>query len=219
MGVVQAEGIRGETGDRQGLLAVNAGRAPRRWEYPMEIGLIRGDAITGVETASGAGAGGVFPFGLRRQAIVLAGLVAQPGDVLLGIVPAHTDHRAVAATPALIAGIVAAAAVGHTGVPLIKRHRRLPHGKGLDVHRALRALIARALRLAEGAALGEASGWDDHHGGTIGTVAEDMQRELIAENIILNPEKGQADGRLIAGTIEVDATTLQVQRQSGGAGG
>ena len=65
---------------------------------------------------------GVFPFGFGRQPIGPPGRLRHPGDVYLGVVPAHIDHRMIAASPALISGRRLHSAGIDAGVPFGERH-------------------------------------------------------------------------------------------------
>jgi len=85
--VIQAKGVDGKTGYRQGLIAIFALRTALRWEVTVVVGLAGREAVAGAEPGGGAGSCGVFSFGLAGQAIALTGLgrklAASSGGVFL----------------------------------------------------------------------------------------------------------------------------------------
>jgi hypothetical protein len=76
----------------------------------------------------------------------LSGLLRQPGDEELGVLPADIDHWAVAASPAVIVGTrLASASIGAL-IPLRKRHLAAADGEGLaNADRMLGLLIGRLI--------------------------------------------------------------------------
>src|SRR5690348_10637445 len=97
MHVVKTEGVGLEGADLEGLLPVDAqlGTASIA-EIAVIVGLIgidggpRGECRWPLDR-HGATACGVFPFGLRQQSVGLAGLLAEPGNVLASIFPRYVD--------------------------------------------------------------------------------------------------------------------------------
>ncbi len=75
MHVVQTPGIGSQAAHRQSLFAIFTLATAPRWIDAYEVGLLGGDAVTGMKAGSRAGAGGVFPFRLGGQAVSLAGLL------------------------------------------------------------------------------------------------------------------------------------------------
>ena len=96
--VVEAERIGRERADRGGLPASHWLPQPLQLALPLPISSPQEYAVVR------AGARRVFPFGLGQQPVGLAGHAGQPGHILLGVVPAHVDHRPRAASLAGVAG-------------------------------------------------------------------------------------------------------------------
>src|SRR5262249_57235295 len=77
-----------------------AARKSSRYGHRLHVLL---DVVAPRIIGGAASARRVFPLGFGKQSIVLAGPFRKPGDVFLGVVLAHIDHRPSAAPPALIA--------------------------------------------------------------------------------------------------------------------
>src|SRR5690606_19641432 len=108
--VVEAEGVGRELAD--------LARLPPRLRVAADaVRLFRADRIAPGVVGGRAGAGGIFPFGLGRQAIFLSCLQREPDDIGAGIVPVDVGDRALAAAEIAIARAMAAAALGDAGVP------------------------------------------------------------------------------------------------------
>src|SRR5262249_34856192 len=78
-------------------------RLPRRsGAAVVAIGIPAAGGAPPPEGRTGAGSRCIFPFGLAREPVRLAGLLRKPDDIGLGIVPAHVDDRPFAAAPAVV---------------------------------------------------------------------------------------------------------------------
>lgn len=92
------------------------------------VGLVGVDAIAGSEGGPGAGPGGVFPFGFGRQAVALAGLLAEPLRIGRGVVPGDMNYRPLAPPPTRIVRLGAicgrSKAVVLTAYGLVPCHHR-----------------------------------------------------------------------------------------------
>jgi uncharacterized transporter YbjL len=93
--------------------------------------VLEGKTLT--DLAQMPGARGVFPFGLRRQPILLSRLAIEPGDIALGVVEAHADDRLISSSPSMIVRLEAAAStISDAGIPLRKRDLVPAERKGRD---------------------------------------------------------------------------------------
>ena len=121
----------------------------------------------------GGAARRVLPFGLGQQAVGLAGLLGQPADELLGIVPRHVDDGALAAAPVVVVGLVRAAVLGHARIPLREGHLIFAGRERLrEGHLALRAFVRIAAPLARRRSHHELAGRHHDHLRTGCAVAE-----------------------------------------------
>ncbi|KAF1852280.1 hypothetical protein Lal_00013676 [Lupinus albus] len=101
--VVKAEAVGAVAADRrgeQGAVAAVCHLPVDEAVLGRQVGDVRriaspGRIVPPPARGSGTGAGGIFPFRPRQQAIALAGPAAEPVHIGLGVVPAHTDRRIV----------------------------------------------------------------------------------------------------------------------------
>src|SRR5665213_873362 len=136
-GVVEPETVRPERAGGDGFWG---GRAAARFA----LRVARADLAAPPERRFGSRARRIFPFGLAGQSVSLSGLLRQPGEVEFGIVPAHIDHRPLAAAPAVIVGPVLAGAGIGAPIPFGERHLAAADGEGTpDADGALRLFIWR----------------------------------------------------------------------------
>ncbi len=157
MYVMQPPGIRIEAADRCRLLIVPAAAAA------IAVGAVAADGVAPPVDRARARPRRIFPLGLAGEPVGQAGLAAQPIDVLLGVVPGDVDHRAVAAPPASVVGLVRAAAVGHAGIPFGEGDLVAADLEGRHPH-LMRGLLIVVTRLGRaGAAHAEAAGGDTDH--------------------------------------------------------
>ena len=148
---MQAKGVGLETADFDSLSTVLAGLGAAVVVVisAIVISLVGLDAGAGVKRRRRAGAVGVFPFGLREQAVGLAGLFAQPLHILLRILPTDVDDRPLAPPPALVLRFVAAAASGDAGIPFGEGDFVFADGQRVsNADLVLRAFYLAVLRLA-----------------------------------------------------------------------
>src|SRR5215475_8882884 len=85
------------------------------------VGVAFADLIAPEIVGGGPGTRHVFPFRLAEQPTGFARLLSEPGNVSLGLIPRHTDHRPAPTSPALIYGPEAVAApVGAADIPFLE---------------------------------------------------------------------------------------------------
>src|SRR5262249_13211614 len=73
----------------------------RRPAAAVAIGVALAKIVAPGKAGTGASARGVLPFGLCQKPIFLASQLREPADILLGVAPAHVDHRHLPASPAV----------------------------------------------------------------------------------------------------------------------
>ncbi len=151
----------------------------------LELGGVVAEVVSGL----GSGAGGVFPFGLSREAIEVAGLSAEPLAEFVGGVLGHADGREAGAAHAEVHGLVrrgglgdevfgfigwspgfagavfVAAFVGeHEGFVFVPSDFVFAHPEGFDGDLDLRAFVGLAVGFAIRAADSGGAGGDGEHG-------------------------------------------------------
>src|SRR6185312_13427885 len=112
--VVDPEGIGRKRSDIDRLLHGIAGAADT-------VGLVLVDGPSPGIGRRRAGSGDIFPFAFRGEAVGLAGLLREPREVALGVVPIQIRGRPPAAPEAAIVRLLLAAAFGQASVPLLER--------------------------------------------------------------------------------------------------
>src|SRR5439155_26142790 len=87
--VVQAPDVRRETPRRRRLLAAHAGAVAAVGVGAVVVGQVGAEDLAAGERRGGAGAAGVLPLSLRRQAVELPLALAQLHQERLAVVPRH----------------------------------------------------------------------------------------------------------------------------------
>ena len=114
------------------------------------VRLVPGDCLPKVERPRRPRTRNVLPLRLAQQAVGFSRARRQPPNVLLRVVPTHVDHWVPPAAPNILR-LMAAAAAGNTGVPLIKRHLVNANRKRLrDPYQVLRPLTIAGLISSDG---------------------------------------------------------------------
>src|SRR6266404_7210703 len=96
--IVEAERIGLERSDRRGSQF-----APLVFAA-MAVGVFFVDLVAPVKGRRGASTSRVFPFGFGEQPVFLAGHLAEPRHICLGVVPVQIDDRSVEPSPAVVVG-------------------------------------------------------------------------------------------------------------------
>src|ERR1700674_2573350 len=166
MHVVKPERVRLERSNQRRLFAIPLAAAA------VAIGVALAGIVTPGIAGHGASPRGVLPFGLCQKAILLAGQPREPAYILLGVAPAHVDHRHLPSSPAVWHS--RARSRGDASIPLFECHLELGNGEWLcDRHLMRRAFTGFPVRLVLRRAHSEfASRDDDHSGAAVRTFLE-----------------------------------------------
>ena len=136
--IVQSKRIRIVRTDRRGSeVAVRAwGRPPprvgceRHGVSPVCVLALLGWSLSPIARRHASRPCHVLPLRFAQQPVLVSGLVRQPADVGLRLVPVDIDHRAASATPPLMVGDQSAASTGASArVPLVECHFVDAHSK------------------------------------------------------------------------------------------
>src|SRR5262249_50772929 len=144
----------------------------------------------------GAGGVGVSFLGPGRQRVGWVGGFREPHYVALRVVPGWAGHGKLRA-PAVVR-VVAAAALHHAGLPLLRRDRELRDREWLrDRDAMLRPFVVVAVLLARRRAHREAAGRHHDHLGTLAAFAKRLARRERA--LALRRKPGDRKGLVVRG--------------------
>ena len=165
--VVEPERVRRERAHRRRLPIVPGTAAP------VAVGAVGAQGVSPPEARRRPRPRHVLPLRLARQPVRAPRLAREPAHVRLRVVPAHVDHRAAPAPPALVVGTVRAPPGPVARVPLRERDLVHPHRKGRAYrHPMQRAFVVLPYPIDFRQAHQVRARWHHHHLRTPRAVAE-----------------------------------------------